>query len=90
MDFSLFMERYGFKILLILMVLIALAPIFLWVSGLLYSGMKYGLTLKDWVLIGIFLLIMSAVAGKLLTAYGKAHAYYWLGRENTKNWKWKK
>ncbi|WP_456321455.1 hypothetical protein [Palaeococcus sp. (in: euryarchaeotes)] len=74
MDFSLFMERYGYKILLAVMSALVIIFIAVPIMGIAVTAKKFGLTF------GAFLLIIALVSSlffrRTSEAYAQAHGKY--------------
>lgn len=68
MDFSLFMERHGYKILLAVMSAIVIAFIAIPIIGIAVTAKKFGLTF------GAFLLIIAIISSLFFRRTSEAYA----------------
>ena len=75
MDFALFMERYGYKIILGIFVLIFLGFIAIPLIGFAWVFKQFGLYIGGIVV--VFILVQAFfVNRRILDSYGKAHSKY--------------
>ncbi|WP_235507096.1 hypothetical protein [Thermococcus barophilus] len=75
MDFELFMERYGYKLLLGLMALVVIVVVGIPILGYIYFLRRY-----SWEIGGLMLIIVVvyafSVRRKVMDAYAQAHGKY--------------
>jgi len=74
MDFSLFMERYGYKALLAVGVMIVIGVVALPIIGLVVTVKRFGVYFGAGLLVTVLYFMM--LNHKVLNAYGKAQGKY--------------